>query len=700
MGDFNANTKFIYTTSEGDFEFDIAPIGGDETEQNISRSKKTDGMVLNTVQNLEFVQGVKDLIVSEWNKKGTDASFKVTKKEKYFNDFFTVNSNYLLFDSLKWNKISATADFVDSSFDSVLRDNIREKFELDRTTDINNNSIPTLEKQTLLWKPRNIFKHSEFVTGDNVSDTYFVNLTFTPLMNVSVRSDEDVVSVFDPFVIDITTTTDLSVTNMFLYEATRAKTLTIKVDVHIEVSIYTSCRLNIYRYSDGLVYEETIPIGSLFTTSGEDVIYTGEIVVEVPNINDSLMFGMFVDSGTYTVNVIKSEITVEEDSFYEPLDPDDQYIDCLTLKNAFTRIVEILDPEVEFVSSILDDASSLTAGTWSDVVITGGETIRHVIYTEDDSQLNNLPPILTTSFEELYNAVFSIEPVAYTIITENGKTKLYLEAIDYVFDTEEAVDIGQLNDVEKSINSERTYSAVRIGSTTTGDTEEIFGLQAFNTTNVYQLPLKGDNTYEATTKYITDPNWAELTYRKQHSEYPDINHKNDKDVFMFDCKKFNVHGVIIYTPHIWSEHFSAVSGIYDVDSAYNYNFSPINCTFRHAKNFKQEYTKEQYLTSNLVYSSTDGNPSLKTTLTGGTQRAESGTFLLSIMDDPMYTNLKIEGHAAFNRAIRDVINSGIKPNYLKTFIWTDENGNKSKAFAYDIGINKEKMEFELVEKYR
>lgn len=699
MSDFNANTKFIYTTSDGDFEFDIAPRGGDETEQNISRSKKTDGMVQNIVQNLEFVQGVRDLIVSEWLKKGVDALFKVTRKEKYFNDFFTINSGFLMFESLKWDKISATADFVDSSFDSVLRDNIREKFELDRTTDINNNPIPALVKQRMLWKPRNIFLHSELESEPYLEEDYLQNLTFTPLMEVKVRSDEDITSVLDPFVIDVTNTSNVSVANMFMFEASRRKTLTIKVDVNIGVSAYTSCRLNVYRYSDGLVYEETYPIGSLFTTSGEDVIFDGSISVDV-DLNDSLMFGLFVISGIYDVDVVKCEVTVEEDSFSEPLNPDEQYMDCLPIRDAFARCVEILDPEVEFVSSLLDEASSLSGDNWANLVVTGGETIRHVIYTEDDSQLNNLPPILTTSFEELYNALFSIVPVAYTIITENGKTKLYLEAIDYVFDTEEAVDIGQLNDVEYFVNADKTYSAVEIGSTTKGEDDEVFGLQAFNTKNTYQLPLKGDNTYQATTKYVTDPNIAELHYRKQHSEYPDITRKNDKDVFMFDCKKVTFNGVDIYTPHIWQEHFSSVKGIYDVDSGYNYRLSPINCAFRHAKNFKQEYTKEQYIGKSMVYSSTEGNPSLKTTLIGGTERAESGSFLLSIMDDPMYTNLQIEGNAAFNRTIRDLINAGDKPNYLKTFVWTDENGFKAKAYAYDIGINKEKMEFELVEKYR
>ncbi len=698
MSQFNQNNAFTYTTSDGDYEFGVVPKGSDQTEQSIKRSTKSDGMILNVIQNLEFVKGVRSLIITEWYKKGVDMLFKVTKKEKYYNDFFVFDSGYLLGKTLSWDKTSATADFVDNDFDAVFRDNHKKKFELERLTDINGNAIAALTREQMAWKTRRIYRNTYLKQEDSQPDTgsSVPEFIVTPKMVIQHESDDTIQSVLDSSVFSAAHTDDVSSANCFLLNNERPKQLTINFKADITTTSYDTAQVRLYRYTGyptftGLVNETNIGPVIDSGTAGLNFSVDETFTVEVAT-GESLVIGVWIDlTGIFdfSVQANSASLQIEEDSNYVPIRPEDRFVDVISLKDAIKRTIEIMDPNVEFISSILDD-------TWPNLVVTGGETIRHVEYTQDDFEINNQATLLTTSFEKLYKALYAITPVAYTITSSASGVKFYLEDISYVFDREIAVDLGPLEVDKYSVDDDRTYGSVKIGWSKTGESDEIFGLQAVNTVNTYQLPsTTSEQIYDAISDFISDPNWAQLCYEKQFADNPDKNHKNDKDIFIFDCVKNGD----IYTPAEYTQHFSSVEGVYDVDSVFNVRLSPMNCAVRHAKNFKQEYTKPVYSGKSMVFSSTEGNKFLKSTLIGGSQLEEGGSVLLSDMDDPMYTNLKIEASRSFTKPIRDAINKNDgKPNYLKTQTWTDKNGNQNKAFFRDVAIG-EKIQVELMQRY-
>lgn len=693
MHPFFKNTRFKFTPSGEDaYELLHAPIGYKQLEQDIQRSKTSDGIVLNRVQNLEFVKEDRDWLVLKQEEVGAGGTIKITGEKKEVFDYVENNSGYLDLSTLSYNKNTAKCDFTDTKFDEELRNLSREEFELDRTTDVNGVAIDSLTRSLMGWKPRQIFLRSE-LNEIAYTEAFVSDVTITPKSDAKPVSDEDVFSVHDPYVVDPIGAADVYSSNCFMYNSSRDKLLNLAFDVDISVTAYTQCQLHIYRYNNGtsLDYVERIQLGSSFTTSGNDVTYTGEYEIEVSE-GDSLMFGMEVTLGSpsYTVTVNTFNLVITEDSFYEASDPDDRQIEVITIKQAFERITAIMDSTVSFESDFIDTY-------WPSLVISSGETIRHVLY--DDTK----PTIATTSFDELFAFLFTISassegvpPPTFFLEKDGTADVLRIESLSYVFDSsEQTMDLGVLENIEYMVNPDKIYSGVKVGYNRSGENEEVFGLQATHTVNTYKLPISNvDNLYDATCDYRTDPNEAELCYRKQYSQYPDTDTRYDKDIFAFDCY---LSGGFYY-PYGWDEHFDAVDGIYSPDTAYNYRLSPVNCLVRHSSNFMQEFVKSAYSGRSIVYQSTNGNAELTTTISGGSARAENGDILLSVLDDPLYEPLLIEGEAEATDAIVAQLNGGYpKKNYYGVGVFKDDTGQTSEAYLVSASVGDE-VKLELLKK--
>jgi|GEM_PF-2940358 len=679
--------KFI---SDGvTYTLENAPIGYDEIEQEIKRGKKTDSLMLNVSQNLKFV-GKDAVKLREYlSQKGVGHKPQFIREKKEFDNFEVENQGYFDLSTLVSDKNTATADFTETVFDEVLENNIKEDFELDRDTDINGNPITSLVRSRMSYKSREIFLRSELELTENVdqTDTFGVgDAIFTPKLTATVRSDEDVQGVYDlgyrpP-------DENISVANFFHYNSFREKKLKFKISAeYTDVSQFDSAQYRIYRYTiveGNHTLAQTYNLGSSFTNQSTVAITDEEVEIEMGE-NEGLVFGLYIDFQVVcTATASSCHILQTEDSFFEPNIPSERYVDAISLKYAFERVVEILDPNVRFESTFLDSE-------FPSVVITAGESLRHIYYNDKKA------PIATTSFQDLFDFVFcSLGPVGYGIRTEGTQTILELERIEHFFDDEVAIDLGTLSDITTKINKDRVYSRIEIGYNKSGKNEDVFGLQATHTVNTFVFnPDIKENTYLATCDIRTDPNEAELCYRKQFSQFPDEDTRYDKDIFAFDC--YSKKG--LFVPYEWTEHFSAVEGIYSPDTAYNYRFTPMNCLLRHGANFKQEYYKPCYSNKSVIYTSSNGNTELITTVTGGTARQESSNVLYTDLPNPIYTEILIEGETDTSYPLKKTINGGVgKKNYYKTVCFRDELGNKNYGFI-DTSKITDKIKADLYLKY-
>lgn len=683
--------KFI---SDGvTYPLENAPIGYDQIEQDIKRGKKTDSLMLNVSQNLKFV-GKDAVKLREYlSQKGVGHKPQFIREKKEFQDFEVENQGYFDLSTLASDKNTATADFTETVFDEVLENNIKEDFELDRDTDINGNPITSLVRSRMSYKSREIFLRSElkFNNEADQSETVLMGsggVVYTPLMNVDIRSDEDIQPTLDPYY--GLPDQNISVANFFHYNTFREKKLKFKVSARYEdLTNYGTAQYKIFRFTilDGNhTLVESYNLGSAFSGQSFAEITDEEVEIEMGE-NEGLTFGLLIIADELAVvntTAVSAQILQTEDSFFEPNNVGDRYVDAISLKYAFERVVEILDPNVRFESTFLDEE-------FPNVAITSGESLRHIYYNDKKA------PIATTSFQDLFDFVFcALGPVGYGIRTEGTQTILELERIEHFFDDEVAIDLGTLSEITTKINKDRVYSRIEIGYNKSGKNEDVFGLQATHTVNTFVFnPDIKENTYLATCDFRTDPNEAELCYRNQFSRSPDKDTRYDKDIFAFDC--YSKKG--LFVPYEWTEHFSAVEGIYSPDTAYNYRFTPMNCLLRHGANFKQEYYKPCYSNKSVIYTSSNGNTELITTVIGGTARQESSNVLYTDLPNPIYTEILIEGETATSYPLEKTINGGVgKKNYYKTVCFRDELGNKNYGFIDTLKIT-DKIKADLYLKY-
>jgi hypothetical protein len=244
-------TRGTFITDQGETEFVNAPIGWDNVEQVIARSKKTDGLVLNISQNQQFVKQEKQFLINEYYRQG--AGGKVTRRfeEKVFNDYQVISQGDVNLMTLEWDKTTLSCDFVENQFDDKFKDNIREKFELNRLTDIDGNAIPALTVEQMVHKPRKIFLETKLNLEEPHSDSGSSVPEFitVPKVQIEYGSDTSIQSVLDSSVFSAAPTGDVSVSNAIILDSDRNKTITINWKQKVTSSAYDTAQLRMYRRS-------------------------------------------------------------------------------------------------------------------------------------------------------------------------------------------------------------------------------------------------------------------------------------------------------------------------------------------------------------------------------------------------------------------------------------------------------------------
>ena len=385
-----------------------------------------------------------------------------------------------------------------------------------------------------------------------------------------------------------------------------------------------------------------------------------------------------------------------EDSIFEPVNENELYVDCVPVKDALTRLTQILDPNVRFESDYLDD-------NFDGLVVFSGETLRHVYYLESDDPVNSWvkAPICTTSLNEIKGLLSVKTPLSFGIVTIGAISTLRLEPIEWFYDKSRIIHLGKMSNIETETNLKKTFSGVKIGYTNSGENDEIFGLQVMHAVTEWTLPpSEGDIIYEATSSVVVSPEEIELTYRKQWSQFPDESTERDNQLMAVDCEKAEINEVTIYVPYGWQEHFTAVSGVYRPDSSYNFRLSPINCMPNHASNFKQEFYKSDYTNKKVLFLNSTGSIAMKTTPIGGVERQENADVLLSDLDDPILTNDTFKGDLKLSRELVNELNgyTDLKPNAYFLFSFDDDDGVTNYGFTSSHNI-KDKITTKLNKVY-
>lgn len=688
---FNKTIKNTFITPNQEWVLKNAPIGYDDVSESVQRGGESEGIVLAISQNQQFIGEDKDFIVNYFLQNGAGGELALRREEDHAGTLQHLYTDYADLNTLKWDKTTATCDFRDNSFDTIFDENKKEKFELDRATDINGNSIPDLQKAIYRHYKRKLLLRSRLENTETKTFNGVLDHALFPIpVEVDYQSDPAVVTSIDSdirFFSDLVGNGTMSVTNMFYFNSERAREFRITATLDINISNVNTFVFGIARYSNdsSLEYNGGYNLNTN-AVNGQQTL-TGSATVNVEK-GDSLMLYVSNDAPPgFNLSYSSCKVEIEEDELFQPINLDDLKIDCITLKQGFESWFKILGEDVTFKSDFLDN-------NWPHLVLFNGKTLRHVKELDPDTEEEVKTSIGTTSFEKLYEFIFTLEPCTYGIEIERGQIVFRLEKMEYFYENKDAIHLGQLESIEREVNKDFTYKKVEIGYTESGEIEEFYGLLATHAVSNWTLPCKtAEKAYKATTDFRTDPIEIEACFRIQASEFPDRDTKYDDDIFIVDAFTTNGLG---YIARIHPTDFQSISGVYHPVSMYNVRLSPLNCLLRHGFNFKQEYTKPVYANSSVVFTSSNGNKSLKTQLLGGVAYQENDNVPLNAFGNPLFNNILVKGEANYDFDTRMEVRGGTpKKNYYKVVTFVNENGVNERGFVHDLQADDGKIKAEL-----
>jgi len=737
---FSNRTEITLISELGTLILDDDPIGYDQSETEIGRSEKTFGIFLKEINNLEFTGQVKSWLETLYALKGVKAKCQLIKKEKHptTDEWVLRSSGRLDFLTRKIKDGKLQLSFIEGGLREVVVSQIREKFELNRTTDINGKMISELKTDVLSHKGRDLYLVSRFTERDT---------EFTTKSGRWKSINEDRES-FHPFPLfpaantdDLNIQTpyesykgeeryDQSIVNMFFATADRNKGRTLfRGSASFKVSARDANRANeynfkfvVFRYTsdeDGSnlsrdvtpVFEQNL--GGLPDVGTEFTVNLPEITLN-PLKNESYAMGLY-SVGQYggplapptfdgwvniTFSDFKASFTWAEDSFYKRTNSP-----CLTAYNAGKRLSEILTGSENFESNLLDgtDNTFLTDNN-HELLFAPGGWIRNLKKKDDNDA--ELPWPMEISFDEYYNSINAILPVGYGIATYGNFQKIVFEDLRFFFQRTVMGNLGKIQIKGRDTAVEYCYGPLKFGYTKGGEYEKPLGLDEFNTQTDSRSPLtnEGLTTYDVLGPSRADSYAVEDARRMQAADFPDEDTTYDKDNFMFDAKFITRSNFTnYYEPRLWADDFEIIpTGIYSPETAFNLNLSPARNRKRHEYFWSSAITMLQ--DEEIQFTNAKGNSQLKTKKLGEDVVQERANVPISKLQKPIFKPEWIEAESPFDQKIMDQIlgSTNIDGRMVNNYygLWEFINEKNRIEYAYLFSVkSKDKLTYKLLSAY-
>lgn len=683
---FNRVRYTLYSDLFTPFEIP-EPEGWENDEKELLRSQTYHGITRNFTNSLRFYGQAFQALKSAYDIRGILADVRIEREERnpQTNLWELTYDATFDFSTYQQEKNYIDINLNESQFFKRVEANMKEKFELERLTDIKGNTIPSLNYQRVELEGREIFRESKlentkrlfFTLGDdNLQNEYYSIVPsellyrsdekfFAPAISISSIGYVSAIgrklayTGIDPF----STTIDLRPNSgqVFYLNSNNEKTLNVKVEIEVDV-------INNQGIDFDMVF--VLSIHQINQNISTQIDYLGLQVIDFFNaINGQETSYSFVWQGDITIpergclclssrnpgitpqiriNYKTSKLTVTqtEPSIITNLD-------AITLFTAFDRVLQIINGRRCFDSSLLQSQK------WQWLMFTNGFKIR------------NIPEKpLTVSLEELWECINTIDGVAMFI----KNNRVSIEVMENAYNTSSIYDLGTPVNISRKIRADIHFSSIEIGYDFNGEYEDVMGLDEFNISNTYKTCIDvNEQEYKSISKVRADAYGVTLAQLKQYINFPKEDTKYDKFNFLLDCK--NIGKIVVRR---WQDDFTnEPTGIFSPQTAFNLRLSPFNCLLRKAKYLTCGLTK--FPNELLTYASTEGNSQLVTIF------PEQANIANSELGQPLFLAEEI----AFN-LVTDLIKfKDITQNKYNLFKFVNEFGDEEFAFALSVQPNNE-----------
>lgn len=746
---FSNRIRITLKSVLGTKELKDDPINTDQSETEVGRSEKTFGIFLTETNNLEFTGEAKSWLENLYILKGPNAKCELIREEKHptTDDWRLHSKGFLDFSTRKIKDNKLQIDFTEGGLREILTSQMREKFDLNRTTDINGNAIPELKRDILTLEGRDIFLLSTLDSENN--DSFYVR-------SGTWRSGNDYREVFQPFPMNIVSNSDTNnlasplesadpdianaegASTMFYLIADRDRgAIKLNLNTTFRVApLYESGELIPDTYSNAVnASNVTIDVVLKKYTGGNSYIPAEETILQnigflnvvdnaedefgaTYNINQEItinpkadesyaigikMRGRYggIDDGFFymLLDQYSSSLSLAEDSFYRRTNTD-----CLTAYDVGQRQSEIFTGEPCFESDLLTGAdNTFLKDSNHQLVLTPGGWIRNIRRTDENGNVLKFP--FEISFEDFYQSINAVLPVGYGIASIGRKQNIILEGIDFFFQRTVAINLGKIQITERTTAVEYCYQSLSFGYVKGGDYEQPLGLDEYNTQTNLRTPITiSDSEYSALGASRTDSYGAEDARRKQAEDSSDEDTPYDKDNFLFDVKFLQRSNLSdYYTVRLYQDDFEALpTGIYSPTTAYNLNLSTPQNRKRHEKMFVSSFIMLQ--DEQLQHVNTKGNSELKTKKAGENPIKINDAVSISELANPIFKPEWIQAEAPFEQQIMDqvlgstLINGKMVNNYYCLAEFINEKNRTEYAYIFTVK-SKDKLTYKLLSAY-
>jgi len=718
--------KVRYTLIDSLGSLEIAePINWKDDEKEFKRSTEVHGVFTNLSNNLEFYKGDSqndggyDRLKTIYDLDGINAQVLLVKDELVNDEWVESYRGYLDFSTYSRQNNMAQIKFNESGIYELIKARKNEKIELNRTTDLDGDTL-TPEKlddvtETTGLDGRNILIVSKLErtrgvgtpinSGENIVNNgeEFSRILFdhtegkeyeAVCLPISMVSEEtgDVQTVYNYNIREVggTSYEDGETSIMFYSIADQEIELTINFDIEIESKLETSneFRIDLVTFNNGINYNYVSydPLITINDFALNDVFtYQEEIKVSL-NAGESLALVARSrknnEEGIVIVHINKSDVILSEETYFPKStaktilahEAGERILNIITgesniLKSNALGRTDILDENgnKRYPNLTLDDESERGALTG----LTNGFWLRNF---DDDEERP-----FTTSWNEFETSLRSIWQLGYGIEKIGFREYVKMEKLDYFYQNTVTINIGQPNDIKRTVAKDYFYSSLELGyDKPSGDQlyEESMGLDEYNIKGNYTTPItRVENQYKATSKYRADSYGMEFARRKPQSAFPNEDTRYDKTIFVMDLKR-NEEGGLNYEQRKWEDDFEKpipfdkfTTGTYSPETATNLRFSPLNCLLRWG--FWVKGGLEKYKDKYIRYISTEGNSTLKTQIKGSSNEySENGEVLISDLDKSLFIPEYIE------------FEYSVDSELLRTINGTSVNANGEKIMNY------------------
>lgn len=680
----------------------IDPIGFDNSDQELARNETYFGIVSQFSNNLIFVRNGADYITSIKNTYGINRDIILTKEEQnpQTDIWELVYTGHLDLSTYELENSQVSIKINSGGLEKLLKARESEQVEINRTTAIDGTPITEqIEEIGVSLKGKAIQLVSDWKSEANTPDNYCAisdisafsgtSTSGIPFPIINNTEFEDQAILYGSNVTENVSSGDINGTvgQMFFFNSEKKHTLNVSLELdaiinNVLIKRNSSASIDIFigKYSGGSslnIIDKTI----LFNIPNKDVInwYNNK---SIPHISYSGTFNLEIGEslglifqikyvsfiGVIRVNLsnIAGTIKVTEDSF-APSTTMSAYL----YKDLLKQLIRInTNSNFGFYSSYL--ANKL-------IGVSHGFFVRQ--FPKDSTYFKPL----TTSIKDALVSLDSIEPIGMGIEVKNGMETVVVENIDYFFNQNVTIRIGQVSNVKRSIATEFYYSSLLFGSEKGGEYEEANGLDEFNTSTTYTTCItRLKKVYEKISKYRKDGTGKELARRKPFQSDPTTDTTYDNDIFLLDLK----NGSYGLYEEKGSEQYTTITGIYSPETSNGFYFSAKQTLLRHAKMFSGTLEKEP--NQKIRFGSSRYNSKL---VIDGV--AEMDDVLNSSLQRKLFTPEWIEFKYKVDSELFKLIkgktqlnNSEVVNMYgLVEFI--NESGNKEKGYLFNLKPNGE-----------